>query len=88
MKLSLRSYHHKAKGKPSDEALEARISDICLEFPRYGYRRVTKQLQREEWTVNHKKVSRIMREKGWLCRPRKKRWIATTDSNHGSIQTL
>lgn len=23
-----------------------------------------------------------MREKGWLCRPRKKEWVCTTDSNH------
>jgi len=64
MKLPLRSYYYKTKEKRSDEVLKARISDICLEFPRYGYRRVTKQLQREGWIVNHKKVLRIMREKG------------------------
>ena len=23
-----------------------------------------------------------MREKGWLCRPQKKKWVCTTDSNH------
>ena len=23
-----------------------------------------------------------MREKGWSCRPRKRKWISTTDSNH------
>lgn len=44
---------------------------------------VTKQLHREGWLVNHKKVDRIMREKGWSCRPRKKKWVTTTDSNHG-----
>lgn len=83
MKLPRRSYYYKTKGKPSDSVLEARMSNICLEFSRYGYRRVTKQLQREGWLVNHKKVLRIMREKGWLCHPRKKKWIATTNSNHG-----
>ena len=61
----------------------ARIGDICLEFPRYGYRRVTKQLHREGWIVNHKKVARIMREKNWSCRPLKKKWVSTTNSNHG-----
>ena len=66
-----------------DEAMISRMEDICLEFPRYGYRRVTKQLKREGWTINHKKVARIMRERGWSCRSRKKKWICTTDSNHG-----
>jgi len=83
MQLPRRSYYYKPKDKPSDEALISRMEDICLEFPRYGYRRVTKQLKREGWTVNHKRVARIMREKGWSCRPRKKKWICTTDSNHG-----
>ena len=32
--------------------------------------------------INHKKVLRITRERGWLCHPRKKKWICTTDSNH------
>jgi transposase InsO family protein len=58
------------------------MEQICLEYPRYGYRRVTKQLQREGWIINHKKVARIMREKGWSCRPRKRKWVSTTDSNH------
>jgi len=83
MKLPRRSYYYTAKGKDPDKELEARINDICLEFPRYWYRRVTKQLHREGWIVNHKRVYRIMRVNGWLCRPRKKKWIATTDSNHG-----
>jgi len=58
-----------------------RIEAICLEFPRYGYRRVTKQLQREGWVVNHKKVLRLMRESDLLCRVRRK-WVKTTDSRH------
>ena len=60
MQLPRGSYYYKAKEKLSDKALEARIGDICLEFPGYGYRRVTKQLHREGWIVNHKKVYRIM----------------------------
>ena len=82
MTLPRRCYYYKKKEKSFDNALESRIGDICLEFPGYGYRRVTKQLHREGWIVNHKKVYRIMREKGWTCRPRKKRWVTTTNSNH------
>jgi len=83
MQLPRRSYYYKPKNKRSDEALTDRIGDICLEFPAYGYRRVTKQLKREGCTVNHKKVARIMRERSWSCRPRKRRWVATTNSTHG-----
>ena len=82
MQLSRRSYYYKPKNKSLNEALEARIGDICLEFPRYGYRRVTRQLHREGWIVNHKKIARIMRGKGWSCRPLKKKWVNTTNSNH------
>jgi transposase InsO family protein len=83
MDLPRRSFYHKAKEAIPDENLEERIGDICLEFPGYGYRRVTRQLHREGQLVNHKKVFRIMREKSWSCRSRKKKWITTTDSNHG-----
>jgi transposase InsO family protein len=84
MQLPRTSYYYTPKEKLSDAALEARIGDICLELPGYGYRRVTKQLHREGcWIVNHKKVARIMRERGWSCRSTKKKWITTTNSNHG-----
>lgn len=62
--------------------LRARIEEICLEFPRYGYRRVTAQLRREDFLVNHKRVQRIMAEESLLCQV-KRRFIRTTDSSHG-----
>ncbi len=62
--------------------LTERIETICLEFPRYGYRRVTEQLKRDRLLVNHKKVLRLMRESNLLCSVRR-RWVATTDSKHG-----
>ena len=86
MKLARSSFYYKPKSKSPDQMkaeadLVDRIEAICLEFPRYGYRRVTKQLQREEWVVNHKKVLRLMRESDLLCRARHK-WVKTTDSRH------
>jgi transposase InsO family protein len=56
-----------------------RIEAICLEFPRYGCRRVTHQLKREEWQVNHKGDITLMRESDLLCRVKRK-WVKTTDS--------
>lgn len=65
-----------------DTALRAQIEQIVLAFPGYGYRRVTKALQREGWAVNHKRVLRVMREEALLCHL-KRHFVVTTDSTHG-----
>ena len=64
-----------------DGDLRDRIEAIVVEYPRYGYRRVTKELQRRGCPVNHKRVLRLMRQEGLLCRKRK-RFLTTTDSRH------
>jgi len=64
------------------EVLEA-IQDIAGDFTRYGYRRITKQLQRDGLKVNHKKVLRITRQNGLLCKRKKPFKPSTTQSNHG-----
>lgn len=64
-----------------DASIKREIEDIIEEFPGYGYRRTTKELHRRAMPINHKRVSRIMREHGLICK-RKKRFIHTTDSNH------
>jgi putative transposase len=68
---------------PTEEAvaLRDRIEEIVLEMPGYGYRSVTKQLHKEGWCVNHKRVLRIMREESLLCRL-ERRFVITTDSQH------
>lgn len=65
-----------------DVALRDAIEHLIPTFPGYGYRRVTKQLQRDGWTVNHKRVLRVMREEALLCQLTR-RFVATTDSQHG-----
>ena len=87
MKLARSSFYHKPKGKTPEELqkeadLRGKIEAICLEFPRYGYRRVTAALKRAGLQVNHKKVLRLMRESDLLCRVKRK-WARTTDSKHG-----
>jgi transposase InsO family protein len=86
MKLARSSFYYKPRGKCPDRMkaeadLTDRIEAICLEFPRYGYRRVTHQLKHEGWQINHKRVLRLMRESDLLCRVRR-RWVKTTDSRH------
>lgn len=62
-------------------ALRDAIERIVLAFPGYGYRRVTAQLHREGWRVNHKRVLRLMRAECLLCQLQK-RFVVTTDSQH------
>jgi putative transposase len=64
-----------------DVVLRDAIERIVLEFPGYGYRRVTAALRREGWRVNHKRVLRIMRHESLLCQL-KRRFKVTTDSAH------
>ena len=72
----------KKKPDPSKEMeLRHAIQAIALEMPAYGYPRMTYELQRRGWKVNHKRVQRLMREDNLLCL-RKKKWVRTTDSNH------
>ena len=66
----------------NDMELRDEIQRIALEFPYYGWRRVTAELRRRGWTVNHKRVRRIMREDNLLCLRRRK-FVVTTDSDHG-----
>lgn len=65
-----------------DIALRDAIEALVLEFPGYGYRRVTYALRRAGWEqVNHKRVLRVMREEFLLCQL-KRRFVVTTDSAH------
>ena len=64
-----------------DLDLRDEIQRIALEFPSYGWPRITAELQRRGWRVNHKRVYRIMREDNLLCLRRRK-FVVTTDSNH------
>jgi putative transposase len=68
-----------------DVALRDAIERIVLEFPGYGYRRVTEALRREGWTINHKKVLHVMRKESLLCQL-KRRFKPTTNSGH-SLRT-
>ena len=84
MNLPRSSYHYRPKAPetPSEQrALVDRIEGIAEEFPRYGYRKVTVQLHREGLLVNHKKIQRIMRERG-LGVKKRRRFVSTTDSTH------
>jgi len=63
--------------------LRNQIQRIALRWPAYGYRRVHAELLRQGWSVNHKRILRLMRADNLLCLRRRKFLLLTTDSQHG-----
>jgi putative transposase len=66
---------------PVEMELRDAMQQIALECPAYGYRRITRELNRRGWAVNHKRVLRLMRQDNLLCL-RRKSFVVTTDSRH------
>ena len=74
------SYYYQPEPQDEDEVKSA-IEKVAAEWPTYGYRRVTKQLQRQGWDVNKKRVHRLMRAMGLLVKTKRKA-RKTTNSKH------
>jgi putative transposase len=83
--VSRSGFYRFDKGPPRPDAdmqLRDAIHRIGLEWPSYGRPRITAELRRQGWTVNHKRVRRLLREDNLLYL-RKRKFVVTTDSNHG-----
>ena len=60
-----RSTQRRTRRVPTDEPrLVKRIEWLPCEYGRYGCRRITALLRRDDWRVNHKRVKRIWRAEG------------------------
>lgn len=83
--LSRATYYRLRRSRPQETpslALRDRLQRLALQWPTYGYRRLTHALRRSGVRVNHKHVLRLMREDNLLCL-RRRRFLHTTDSQHG-----
>ena len=74
-------YYEGAPVAAEEQTLKAAVSKLAEQWPTYGYRRITAQLQREGLPANSKRVRRIMHELGLAAQPSKRR-IRTTNSLH------
>jgi transposase InsO family protein len=83
--VSRAGYYRSLRETKPDEAemaVRVAIQEVVLaHHRRYGYRRVTKDLQRRGMIINHKRVLRLMREDNLLA-IRYRKYILTTDSQH------
>jgi transposase InsO family protein len=81
-RASFYRFDEEAPPRPKrDMELRDAIQRIALEWPSYGRPRITAELRRRGWTVNPKRVGRLMREDNLLC-VRKRKFVVTTDSGH------
>jgi transposase InsO family protein len=82
--ISRASYYRWGVLRPSlpiEMELRDAMQQVALQFPAYGYRRVTAELNRRGFAVNHKRVLRLMRQDNLLCLQHKS-FVVTTDSQH------
>jgi putative transposase len=83
LQVSPSSYYYEPQGR-DDLTVLSWIEEVLVRFPVYGYRRVTKQLHREQHVVNHKRVRRLMRENDLIDAVRRR--CITTDSKHNHLR--
>lgn len=81
LELPRSSYYHQPN-TAADASLRTALLAQAEMWPTYGYRRLTAQLRREGWPVNHKRIQRLMQEMG-LQGQAPKRKVRTTNSQHG-----
>ena len=70
-------YYHLKRMNSADKykAVKAEITAIYHENKgRYGYRRITAELHKRNFLLNHKTVQRLMKELGLVCRVRMKKY--------------
>jgi transposase InsO family protein len=77
-------YRHWAASAPRAEETTVRdaIQRVALENRHYGYRRIARELHRDGFMVNHKRVLRLMRRDNLLCLRKRPFVPVTTDSRH------
>jgi transposase InsO family protein len=81
MGIARSTYYDRPQKRADDIAIVEAMFAICDEFESYGYRRVGAALRQQGVVVNHKKIRRLMREHGLQPKARR-RFVATTDSDH------
>jgi putative transposase len=81
LELPRSSYYHTPQPVADEQATKAALEQAAADWPTYGYRRLTKQLERDFARVNGKRVRRLMAELSLTAKkPQKKAF--TTDSRH------
>jgi len=71
-----RSLYRYQSARPDDSPLRAKLVELAGQKRRYGYRRLHVLLQRDGWSINHKRIWRLYKAEGLSVRRRKRKRIA------------
>ena len=66
---------------PVEMEIRDQMQKVAVESAAYGYRRITAELRRRGFEINHKRVLRMMHQDNLLC-VRQRAFVVTTDSRH------
>ena len=58
------SHRYPVKTTDEEDILIQRITELAMQYGRYGYRRITALLREDGWDINHKRVERLWRQEG------------------------
>jgi putative transposase len=89
LEVSRQGYYAWLRRKPCqrkrrDEGLGEKIRSTFRESDgRYGAIRVHDELRKQGVATSRKRINRLMKQHGLVARPRRRRFVQTTDSNHG-----
>ena len=81
MAIARSTYCDAPSAPREDTAIVQAVAGVCEEFEFYGWRRVQAALRQQGLIVNHKRIKRRLTRKHGL-RPKIRRHVATTDSDH------
>jgi putative transposase len=74
------TFYYQPKAQRPTE-IGAALQRLAATWPTYGSRRLTQLLRREGWTVNRKRIRRLMQQLG-LARKSQRKIVWTTQSRH------
>jgi putative transposase len=80
-------YRFTSMSSEQKEEMELRdeIQRIALTFNRYGYRRMTIELQHRGYSINHKRVLRLMRRDNLLSLRKRPLWLAGAPASYPNL---
>ena len=78
------SLYYQPKKDICDEVILNEIEQLCVRYPKYGYRQITKSLLRMGYTVGYRRVARLMKSANLLVNC--KRTTQTTKSSDNQRQ--
>ncbi|WP_146438710.1 IS3 family transposase [Crateriforma conspicua] len=78
------SQRYRPNTKEDEPRLVARILELVSEFPRYGYRRITRLLRQEGWRVNFKRIHRLWKQQGLKVPVKQEKGVRRNTVRHES----